>query len=380
MNFEVLFSQAIIACQSCTPGAQALADGQFQKRNVSSLPQQCAQSSGSQPSSMGLSGPPPTPLTVVAAAEKCLTQLAASGKVLHVVVVAHAGAFWPSSALQLLRECLLHHLQLCAGTRCERLVLCHASAVAALQAMQPAVASQSDSSAELESHTVQDHLSAVFPSAVIAAQHRSLCRQLQQLLPAALQGMGSKRDGEVGIAWLPLALHIANMALASGSCGVPVASIVDTYSHGSGTFAPIRNFMESVAARSGIQQHLHQSQARITERLQESSATRKGSMAQSAPGASSRVAQQQSLQGLTRAHLASVAAGALSDMPATLQQAWQLQVRCYVSDCNAATPDSVQLCWSSRCAVVMQSVHRGRAHAPQRWPVAQEHDAELYAK
>ena len=214
--------------------------------------------------------PPPTPLTVIAAAEKWLARLAGSGKLLHVVVDEAQSALWPTAALQLQRRSLIVHLTCCAADASNRLHVVHVRATVPDPRAPASTGSvHHDGSANLRS--LQEYLEGVFPAALIVADASTASASLAAVCPLSTSTrpkLDHVAEQKCKVELLqPLALSLADAALTAGIVGVGVVAPDDVFSSGSGTFAPMTKYSESAAERAAIHAHLSESRDANPDRV-----------------------------------------------------------------------------------------------------------------
>ena len=192
--------------------------------------------------------PPPTPLSVIAAAEKWLKRCSASGKVLHVVVPHHSQPLWPSATLQLVRICLLIHLTHCAAQPLQRLKLVHLGTLHNSNVSGEGAGSNGKEGASGDA--LAHHLASVFPAALLLLDSTALQHMLHSICTVA--GCTGKESDTL----YPLAAEMSNAELAAGISNVAVVGLDDVYTEGTGTFAPVTRFSEAGSARTAALEHL----------------------------------------------------------------------------------------------------------------------------
>ena len=262
ISFDTLLAQALLTTfQTPAPSASTLR-GAFGE-------------AGSKVTSARSALPPPTPLTVIAAAEKWLARLASSGKLLHVVVDEAHAALWPTAALQLQRRSLIVHLTCCAADASNRLHVVHVRATVP-DPRAPASTSSSHHDGSKHLRSLQEYLEGVFPAALIVADASTASAALAAVCPlstSTTQELDHVAAPKCKLELLqPLALSLTDVALTAGMVGVGVVAPDDVFSSGSGTFAPMTKYSESAAERAAIHAHLSEPRDAAPDRVRSSSA------------------------------------------------------------------------------------------------------------
>jgi hypothetical protein len=227
LDFESIFAQALLSCLS----APATAGG----ADAPTLP-------------------PPTPLTVVAAAEKLLHRLAASRQMLHLLVSPANDIVWPTTALRLLRVSLLIHLSYVASHPPNCLQLQYWYQLPASNASTMTTSATGTASA-----TLHQYMESVHPSVLITVDSAATTDALATALPSCRTKLFGSVDTPgtfPASALASFALVLTNTALVAGAAGVDIAALPDVYTEGTGIFAPVTAFSKSAAVFAAVHQHL----------------------------------------------------------------------------------------------------------------------------